>query len=92
MVTNRSVLQIPIDKTLKSEAEKVATEAGFSSVQEVVRIFLTNFAKEKIMVNFTDSTKVLADSSEKRYTKMVKDIKNGENIANKDEIERLSTF
>ncbi len=47
-----SKLQVPLKTSIKKMAEEVAEEYGYSSVQEVVRIFLTGFAQKKIQPSF----------------------------------------
>lgn len=73
---NRAVLQIPIDADLRNAATRVATQEGFSSLQEAVRLFLTKFANKSITVSFGTKEK-LSPAAEKRYAKMIKDIQNG---------------
>lgn len=43
----RNILQIPIKAELRNRAEKQADRWGFSSVQEMVRVVLTQLTKEK---------------------------------------------
>lgn len=45
------ILQVPISKTLKKQAEAVAREHGFSSLQESVRIFLKKLADRTITID-----------------------------------------
>lgn len=47
---NNTVLQIPMTIELREKSEKAAVEAGFSSLQEVVRVFLTCFSKGETKV------------------------------------------
>ena len=42
----RNILQIPIRKELRNKAEKKAEKLGFSSVQEMVRVILTQLTGE----------------------------------------------
>lgn len=49
----RTVLQIPIDKELKVSSERLAEEYGFSSLQEVVRVFLNQFSAKKLALGFS---------------------------------------
>ena len=41
-------LHIPISKTIKVKAEKVAKKHGYSSLQEVIRVFLVQLGTEEI--------------------------------------------
>lgn len=84
---NRTVLQIPIDIALRQRAEQAAEKAGFSSVQEVVRVFLTKLASSKIEIGFHES--VLTKATERRYDKMILDIKKGKNITKAQNLDEL---
>lgn len=72
----RAVLQVPIDQQLKIEAEQAAQAQGFSSLQEVVRVFLNKFAKKGIGITFEESVQ-LSPRAVKRYDKMTDDIEKG---------------
>jgi hypothetical protein len=75
---NKTILQIPLSKELKSTAEQEALAQGFSSLQEYVRVFLTKLAQKKIEVSIQETIS-LSEKSDKRYLKMTKDFENGEN-------------
>jgi len=47
---NKTVLQIPINQDLKISAEQEALSQGFSSLQELVRVFLSKIATHKIEI------------------------------------------
>lgn len=49
---NSTILQVPISKNLRDEAVKAAARLGFSSLQEIVRIFLMQLAKGRIKITF----------------------------------------
>ena len=71
-------LQIPMDSKLKANAEKVALDQGFSSLQEVLRIFMKKFASKKIDISFEEENVVyLSPKAEKRYAKITRDIESG---------------
>lgn len=72
----RAVLQVPIDQQIKNEAERVAQAQGFSSLQEIVRVFLNKLAKRGIGVTFEESMQ-LSQRAAKRYDKMTEDIEKG---------------
>ncbi len=77
----RAVLQIPLPIELKISAEKAALDAGFSSLQEVLRVFMKKFASKKIDLTFEEEEIVyLSSKAEKRYAKMDEDIKKGKNV------------
>jgi len=69
-------LQIPVKEDLRDRAMKVAEEQGFSSLQEAVRIFLGQFAARKISITFTN-TDMLSSKNERRYARMIHDVKLG---------------
>jgi antitoxin component of RelBE/YafQ-DinJ toxin-antitoxin module len=79
-------LQIPIRKDLKIAATKAALEQGFSSLQEAVRVFINKMAKRSITVSFIEEGR-LSEKAEKRYLKMIKEIKSGKNWHKADSLE-----
>lgn len=70
-------IQVPLDISIKRRAEKVATESGFSSLQEVIRVFLSNFAKGDVKVTFSyDDYEVLTPAQDRKlYEKVQKALK-----------------
>ncbi len=76
---NKAVLQVPMNKMLKRDAEKEALAQGFSSLQEVVRVFLSRLAEKKVEVAIKDQV-VLSNRAEKRYSRIKKDFKNNKNV------------
>ncbi|MDP3941327.1 MAG: hypothetical protein Q8Q49_03405 [bacterium] len=75
----KTILQVPLNKALKDEAEKEALSQGFSSLQEAVRIFLNRLATRKMSITFEETTQ-LSDSAISRYNKTLDDIEQGKNI------------
>lgn len=71
-----TILQVPVDKNLRDKASRVSEKMGFSSLQESIRIFLSRLAAEEIHINFEPTVR-LSEKNEKRYLKMLKDIKSG---------------
>ena len=47
-------LQVPISKELNEQLKEKIKDAGFSSINEVVRFLLTNFANGKLGIAFTN--------------------------------------
>ena len=45
-------LQIPISEELNNKLKKKAKEIGFSSVNEIARLLLTNFVNGNLVVSF----------------------------------------
>ena len=76
----RTVLQVPMTSTLRTNALKTAKKSGFSSLQEVVRLFLTKFAANHLTVSIQENTIPLSPQAEKRYIKMDQDFKNNKNV------------
>ena len=72
----RAVLQVPINSQLRQQAEKAAMSQGFSSLQEIVRLFLTKLAEKRIELTFQETVR-LSPRAIKRYDKMVEDIEKG---------------
>lgn len=73
-----TILQVPISKALRADAVSVAKESGFSSLQEVVRLILTKFARREIGITIEQFPAVkLSARNERRYNKMVDDVLSG---------------
>ena len=83
----KTILQVPLTQDLKLNAEKVAREQGFSSLQEVVRVFLTKLATNKVEVTLENV--YLTDANEKRYTKMTKDFEADNNTHTAQNVDDL---
>ena len=73
---NSTILQVPINKNIRDQAASNAEKMGFSSLQEVVRMFLNKVATGQINVTF-EETVPLSDKNDKRYAKMIEEVKNG---------------
>ena len=85
----KTILQVPLTQDLKLTAEKAARDQGFSSLQEVVRVFLTKLAANKVEVSL--ESVFLSESNETRYTKMTKDFENDTNIHTAKNVDDLVT-
>lgn len=61
-----TVLHLPLNKELKAKAESLAKSKGYSSLQEVLRVFIVQFAQEKLKPTFinTDETISLTPAQE----------------------------
>lgn len=75
-------------KDLKIAATQAALDQGFSSLQEAVRVFLKKLASQLVTVTFTEEER-LSPRAEKRYAKMIADIKAGKNITRTNSLEEL---
>lgn len=74
---SRTVIQVPVSADLREKAEIAASKQGFSSVQEMVRVFLTQVASDEINVKFTEKPVVLSPKKAAEYDKMIEDVKSG---------------
>lgn len=73
---NSTTLQIPINKNIRDQAASTAEKMGFSSLQEVVRLFLNKMAAQEIDVIF-EQTVQLSPKAAKRYDNMIDEIESG---------------
>ena len=80
-----------MSKELKESAEEVALDWGFSSLQETIRLVLHKIVKRELRVSVTEEKVVkMSAKNEKRYLKIVEDIKKGKGIVyTKDPIDFL---
>ena len=85
---NRTVLQIPINQDLKISAEKEALSQGFSSLQELVRIFLSKVAARRIEITLQEAI-MLSEKNEKRYLNMTTDFELGRNVGKAKDVDDL---
>lgn len=84
------VLQVPVSKQLKDDAEKAAFDQGFSSLQEVLRIFMKKLANKNIDISFKEEEVVqLSKKSEARYLKATDDLKAGKNVYTASSVDDL---
>lgn len=91
---SRVILQVPMPKSLKLQAEAAAADYGFSSLQEIIRVILHKLARKTLDISIQETEEVthLSPSAEKRYKKAIEDIKAGRNIykpKNTDEFFKL---
>lgn len=73
---NSTILQIPIDKNIRQKATSYAEKMGFSSLQEVVRLFLNKVATGEIDVAFEQNVQLSAKAIN-RYNKIIDEIESG---------------
>ncbi len=85
---NKTVLQIPINRDLKITAEQEALSQGFSSLQELVRVFLSKIATRRIEITLQEST-MLSGVNEKRYLDMTRDFELGKNTYSSNSVSDL---
>lgn len=70
----RTNIQVPVTTSLKQKAVARAEELGFSSIQDVIRVFLTNFTEKKLNVEFKEP-EMIEYISEEQYRRLEKDFK-----------------
>lgn len=72
-----TIIQVPVSKTLRERALATAISSGFSSIQEVIRVFLSQFATKEIGITFAPKAIKLSAKNDRRYAKMIEEIKFG---------------
>lgn len=85
----RTVLQVPVSKELRMRAEKSAANLGFSSLQEIIRVFMTKLAKKEVMVSVELAPVKLSNRAVKRYDKILDDIKKGKDVYKAKDVDDL---
>lgn len=75
-----TILQVPIKKTLRDKAAKAASDAGFSSLQEVIRVLLVQLTDRKLKLTFEHPPVKLSAKAASRYDKMSKEMDEGKGI------------
>lgn len=68
-----TVLQVPINKNLRDQATTAAEKMGFSSLQEIVRLFLSKVARQEITLTFEETIQ-LSPQAIKKYNKIIDEI------------------
>lgn len=90
MSAEKTILQIPVSSSLRMKAEKSAVNLGFSSLQEILRVFMQKLALKTINISFTEEKAVtLSSKAEKRYAKMDKDFRFGRNVYTAKNVDEL---
>lgn len=51
----RVVVQVPMSKELKDEAETVSSDLGFSSIQEAIRVLLTKLSRREFSLKVVEN-------------------------------------
>lgn len=91
MHMSRTVVQIPLTTDLRDQAYAMAISQGFSSLQEVVRVFLSKFAKGNANIGiYTEPVPIqLSAKAIKRYDQMDKDLAEGKNFETASSVAEL---
>lgn len=86
----KTVLQVPLSVDLRRSAERKALEQGFSSLQEVVRIFLKKLSRGAIGIALNDEESMqLSARAIKRYNKISEDFRKGKNVYSAKSVDDL---
>jgi len=92
MNTQRVIMQVPLQKSLKVSSEAVARDMGFSSLQEAIRVFLQKLSNKEFTFTFRESVERLSPKTERRYMKMLKEIKEGKGTTHTNNIKELMAY
>ena len=87
----RTILQVPMDPQLKTEALHAAQNMGFSSLQELVRILLKKTASKQLSLTIEENFTPLSLDAEKRYLKINQNFKQNKNTHTAQNIKQLMT-
>lgn len=85
---NKVIVQVPVTKQLRDSAEQAAMDQGFSSLQEVVRVFMKKFSDRSIGITL-EQAMPLSAVSEKRYRSIDRDVKQNKNIQRANDVHQL---
>ncbi len=86
---SKTIIQIPVEKKLRDQAESEAISQGFSSLQDVMRLFLRQFIDKKVAVGFVEPAVKLSKRAIARYDKMTKDFEEGKNVQTAHSVDEL---
>ncbi len=85
---NKVIVQVPVSKQLRDSAERAAEEQGFSSLQEVVRVFMKKFADRSVGVTIEQAIPLSA-AAESRYRRIDRDVKQKKNVRHAKDVQQL---
>lgn len=91
-MSNTKVLQIRADSSLITKAQKKAGLLGFSSLQEIVRVFLTNLVKGNVQEPFPAEYIHLGPKAKKRWEMILRDADHGKNMYSFDDPDEALSF
>ena len=89
---NRVIVQVPMKKELREQAEAAAKNNGFSSLQEVIRVLLSQLAKKEIVIRVEEPEERLSPRAARRYNKIIEEIKQGKNITHTKNLDELFKY
>ncbi|MDO8570894.1 MAG: hypothetical protein Q7R97_04895 [Candidatus Daviesbacteria bacterium] len=73
---NSVTLQVPINKSVRDQATLRVEKMGFSSLQEIIRLFINKIAVGEVNLKFEEAIQ-LSPKAIKRYDKMIDEIESG---------------
>lgn len=74
---NSTIIQVPVNKDLRDKAAAAANKMGFSSLQEAIRVFLTQLENQTLKMSFENPPVQLSAKAIKRYNKIADEIDSG---------------
>lgn len=96
-ITMNTTLHIPVNKIIKTKAEAAVKTQGYSSLQEIIRVFLSSLARGEVKTTFTSSDiELLTESQEmhlnKREEQTLTAIKKGKAYSVRTAAEMIDTL
>ncbi len=77
MNAQNTIIQVPIDKSLRDRATVAASRLGFSSIQEAIRVFLVQLPLQTVKISFEHPPVQLSKRAIKRYDNIIDEIEAG---------------
>ena len=91
-MSDRVIVQVPMSRELKTAAEAVSSDYGFSSLQETIRVILNKLSKKELTISIREKTEesiVLSSRARKRYEQITDDFAKGKNIDSAKNVDDL---
>ncbi len=96
MGVQNTIIQVPIDKSLRDEAVIAATSLGFSSIQEAIRVFLVQLPRQTVKISFEQPPIQLSKRAVKRYDNIIDEIESGKMptraFTKKDDVKAIEKY
>lgn len=77
MNAQNTIIQVPIDRSLRDRAVLAASSLGFSSIQEAIRVFLVQLPQQTVNISFEHPPVLLSKRAIKRYDRIIDEIESG---------------
>lgn len=84
-----TTISIPLSQSLKQSAEAASRLSGFASLQDALLEFVKRFSKREVTLEPGEKSVHLSKRNEKRYAKIVEDIKMGRNVTKTKNVDEL---